>query len=317
MQISISFIYVYYNSYKYISDSLKSLINNIQNIDYEIIIVINKMDDIENESLLKVDNRIKVLVMGNNIGFGRANNEGAKIARGKYVCITNPDVNFEDNSIKKMMDFMDLHKHFGLCGCKILEIDRSYQKNVFIKKYDIWFIIYQHYFLFKLPLIKNLLKKYFVLNDNEYEKRFQPNVISGALMFFRKSIYQKIGGFDEELFMYSEDVDISLRAKKESDVIYLPEAYILHHGDSTLGKIPTKFKLELIYQSLLFSATKQFTRTDNYILRILLFINALLFLPISKLFVNRTYRILLWNRSIVIIKTIINKRYNKDKIIKL
>lgn len=298
----VSFIYVYYNSYNFIIQSIEKIIKHLANVPFEIIIVINKMDDINEIELLKIDERIKIYISETNVGFGTANNIGFRNSSGKYICIINPDTYIEKDTIEYLISKIEENSNCGLANCMIKEVDGSIQKTVFIKKYNFTFQVAEFFFLHKVPLIKSIFKNYFVLNQDEYLRTQKPDVISGAFMFFRRTVYEKINGFDENLFMYGEDVDISIRAKKISEIMYFPEKSIIHIGDSALGKIPSQYKLDLMYKSLLYTSQKHWGKTKTMILRSIFVINALICYPLAFVVKKDLHKQLLKNRSIIFLK---------------
>lgn len=294
---------------------MNEVIKNVKDIPFEIIVVINKCDDIDNIDDLKIDRRIKIIELEKNIGFGRANNVGFKNSSGEYICIINPDTYIESNTIDYLVNKLEVNSEIGLCNCKILEEDGTIQKTVFIKKYNLTFLICELFFIFKIPIIKQYLNDYFVSDKSEYLKMQAPDTISGAFMLFRESVYRQINGFDEHLFMYGEDIDISLRTKKISEVIYFPQVSLTHIGASSLGKEQTEKKLSMIYESLIYTSNKHWGNKKTLLLKCLLLLNAIIFSPFSFFLRKDIHKQLIKNRSKVFIKLFfIPKSFNSKKV---
>jgi GT2 family glycosyltransferase len=302
----LAIIYVYYNSADVIFTSIKSLLSNKTTVDYEIIIVINKCTDIEINQLTNYSKKIRVIINNKNLGFGKACNIGAKNTDVKYLLFLNPDTIVEENVLEQMYKKMENDERIGISVCKLLTSENQVQKNVIYKKYNLFIIISELFFLFKIPLLKKIVLKNFY-NKIDFEKEQFPKIISGAFMFFRKSAFNKINGFDEDFFMYGEDKDISLRTGKEYKLYYNPDVIVYHIGDSSLGIYPSIHKLTMMYSNQLLNVEKNFGRFQKYFLKFLYIINAFMFFPISFLMKNKIYRPLLKNRSIVFLKLFFSK----------
>lgn len=297
----LSVIYVYYNSADVIFKSIDSLFSNQTSFDIEIIVVVNKCTDIPLDKLANYSNKVKVIFNDENVGFGKGCNIGAKNAEGNYLLFLNPDTIVAENVLRKIFNIMESDKTIGLANCKLLTEKNEIQKNVIYKKYNLIVIISELFFLFKIPLLKKIILKNFY-SIKELNKEQYPKVISGAFMFFRKTAFVEINGFDEDFFMYGEDKDISLRVGKKYKIFYTPEVSVIHLGDSSLGVYPSVHKLKMMYSNQLLNVEKNFGLLQKYILKFLYFLNALIFMPLSFFFKNNTYRALLKNRSLVFLK---------------
>ena len=183
-----------------------------KNADYEIIIVDNASTDNTFEVLQPYEDKITLIKNKENVGFGKANNIGAKIAKGDFLFLLNQDTEFtSDYDLKKITDFVKANKHYGLVSTKITEIKTKRET----KPRETY------------PGEKIIL----------HPLRGLPGTIAwvlGAVMILPKEVYAKIHGFDEDFFLYGEDIDICLRVRKAGyEIGYLPEVEILHFGGCT------------------------------------------------------------------------------------
>jgi len=235
----VSIIIVNYNSSGLIIDCMKSIFSLTHGITFEIIIVDNASEpDIRQkirDSISQFPDNIchnaiddqthtRIINLDRNIGFGRANNEGIKIAEGEYILFLNPDTILINNAIKTLSDFLDTHHDAGAC-CGNL-----YGENM-LPHYS-----FRHFLpgpIWDLDeLSHNLIEKILYGKDRWHNNSSEPVIIgyaSGADIMIRKDIASEIGGFNPAFFMYFEDTDICLRIKRKGWKIYnQPLAKIIH-----------------------------------------------------------------------------------------
>jgi GT2 family glycosyltransferase len=164
-----------------------------------------------------------VILMENseNEGFPKANNQGFSIAKGDYIFMLNPDTEFQENSIEKLRQFLEDNKSVGVVAPGLLNTDGSHQSSVW--RYPSLFSIFcEFHYLSSLLKRKNYL-------DKDFTKQFEAESFSGAAIFFRKSVLDKIGNLDETMF-WIEDVEFCYRAvQKGIKCVYFPETKIIHH----------------------------------------------------------------------------------------
>lgn len=216
--VDVSIIVVNYNTTALVCDALESLYRCTREIEYEVIVV----DNASRDSLQAIYDRfpiVQVLVLNENVGFGRANNEGIKLAQGRNIFLLNPDTVLLNNAVKILSDYLDTHPQVGVCGGNLYSKDMlpamSYEK--------------------RLPSLSVLCletlhlyaphKNYF----NYGELPIEVGYITGADMMIRHEILKRVGGFDADFFMYAEEVELSYRIKKAGySSMSVPQAKIVH-----------------------------------------------------------------------------------------
>ena len=249
--VDVSIILVNYNTCKLTCNAIQSIYNFTKELQIEVILVDNNSKD---DSVVVIKNKFpKVRIIENkqNIGFGRANNKGIKIAKGKYLFLLNTDAYLKNNAIEILCNFMekDENKNVSVAGAKLLTPDFSFNVSagnfpnfkLFIKG-SFWKLFYS--------------KQYY---SNAYRRKipstsitpFIVDYVSGADFFVRKSIIDEVGGFDKRFFMYGEDTELSYRIKKnfpKMESMIVPEAEIIHisQGSSNEDNQSKRFKLKLI-----------------------------------------------------------------------
>jgi len=221
----VSIIIVYYNTPGEIIDLVKSIKNAINKYLYEIIVI-------DNNSSTKLPNKIynfQITKINNNqnIGYGRALNQGAKIAKGKYLLFCNSDLVFEKESIKLIIERMESDLSIGIIGPQLLDPN----KNTLKVGSDFPFFlesIFSFSILNKLFPANYFSKKYFIKDFGRKTEKEIP-VLAGACMLIRKDIFSKVKGFDKRFFMYFEEADLCLRISKSNyKVLYYPPSKVIH-----------------------------------------------------------------------------------------
>ncbi len=230
----VSVIIVSYNVRGFLENLLASLGKALTGIDSEIIVVDNFSDDDSVEFLKKSHPEVMLIENRMNVGFGRANNQAVKASSGEYLLLINPDSVVEENTIGEMIKFLDLHPDAGAAGCKILNADGSLQKACRRSFPTPWVAVSKIFGLSALFPKSRLFGRYNLTYLDPGEVH-EVDAISGSFMFMRKNVFGQVGGFDEDYFMYGEDIDLCFKIKEAGyKVYYTPATSIIHFkGEST------------------------------------------------------------------------------------
>ncbi|HZK12025.1 MAG TPA: glycosyltransferase family 2 protein [Atribacterota bacterium] len=223
----VSISIVTYNNDKIIKKCIQNIFKNINNIDFELIIVDNNSTDNTVSIIEKDFKNIRLIKNNRNIGFGAAHNIAIKLGRGKYHLVLNPDIIFTENSVEKLVNFMEANPEVGLVSPKIIFPDGRVQ--YLCKRSPCLFDLSIR--RFAPEFIQNLFKNridYFEMKETGYNKIMDVSYLSGSFMLFRKNILEKIGGFDENFFMYFEDADITRRVTEISRSVFYPYISVVH-----------------------------------------------------------------------------------------
>lgn len=284
----LSIVIVSYNTKKITENCIESINRSLINtkIKYEIIVVDNNSGDGSAEALQKIaqDNNSHLVYFQaeSNLGFGRGNNFGVKKANGKYILLLNSDTIVLGRSIEKLYNFYvenEMRIHF--LGAKLLNLDLTPQSSACR--------------FFTLPVIfAALLLKgdYWGLTRYSPNKFCQVDWISGACIMTTKKHFQRLDGFDKDIFMYMEEVDLLYRAQKKGlNTYFYPEAQIIHLGSSSSdGKT---FPILQVYKGFLFFYKKHCSIFHILVLRLILKFKALIAYLIGKIskdqYLVRTY----------------------------
>lgn len=269
----LSIIIISYNTKQITKDCIESIYSSKPNVSFEIIVIDNTSADGSVEMLknLQKDNDNLILVENKeNTGFAKANNQGAKIARGNYILLLNSDTIILDDALSALMTFYKENEdHIHFLGPKLLNADKSPQASCGP--------------FYTLPVIFAAL---FLRGDYWGLTRYSPDAvkavdwISGACILTKKEYFDQIQGFDEQIFMYMDEIDLLYRAKKENmRVFFYPQSQIVHLGSaSSNGK---SFPVQQVYKGFLYFYKKHHAIWQLNMLQYILKIKALIAITIG------------------------------------
>lgn len=232
--MKLSVIIVNYNVKEYLQNLLYSLDKAAAGIQYEVIIVDNASDDGSVELLKDKFPYVKLIVNDKNLGFGKANNIGLALSKGEFILLINPDTIIQEDTLTKLLSFFKLNNQIGLAGCKILNPDGTLQLACRRSFPGPWTSFC------KVTGLSNLFpnSRFFARYNLTYldeNKSYEVDAISGSFMMMRRKVYEIVGGFDEQFFMYGEDLDLCFRVQKAGfKNFYVHDTQIIHYkGEST------------------------------------------------------------------------------------
>ncbi|OIQ16237.1 MAG: glycosyl transferase family 2 [Flavobacterium sp. MedPE-SWcel] len=233
MQLSV--IILNYNVRYFLEQCVLSVENALEGIEGEIIVVDNNSPDDSCAMMQERFPHVKLIAQKENAGFPKGNNVGVAEAKGEYVCILNPDTVVAEDTFCKLIAFAATKNDLGVAGGKMIDGTGSFLPESKRGTPTPWVAITKIMGLYKVFPKSTLFNKYYAqhLDENEIG---ETDILTGAFMFMKREFYLDIGGFDEDYFMYGEDVDISYTALKTGDKnIYYPETTIIHYkGESTV-----------------------------------------------------------------------------------
>lgn len=230
----ISVIIVNYKVKEYVKDLLESIEKAKQHFVLEIFVIDNDSGDDSSTYLRKFFPSVKYIDNATNIGFGRANNQAIRQAKGTYTLIINPDTVISRDLFKTLTDHLEKNPNCGAAGAKILNPDGTYAPESKRSVPTIWSSFCKIFSLHELFPGKKIFNQYYLnwLDNNEIN---EVPVLSGSCMFWRTDLLKELGGFDERFFMYGEDIDLCYRVQNTTyHIDYVPETSIVHYkGEST------------------------------------------------------------------------------------
>ena len=230
--IDLSVIIVSYNVEHFLDLCLESVYAAINNINAEIIVIDNASDDNSVEMMRKKFPSTRVISNVDNLGFGKANNKAAKLAKGHYLCLLNPDTIVSQKTFYEFIQFHDKNPTIGISGPQMIDGTGQFLLESKRGLPSIKAAVFKSLGLFRFSSL--FFGQYYNLSLPQNQNG-KTDVLAGAFMFMRKSLYDQLEGFDENFFMYGEDIDISHRSLKLGYTnFYFSQSKVIHFkGEST------------------------------------------------------------------------------------
>jgi GT2 family glycosyltransferase len=233
MQLSV--IILNYNVRYFLELCVLSVESALENIDSEIIVIDNNSSDDSCEMMKTRFPKIKLIQNNQNIGFPKGNNIGVDQASGEYICILNPDTVVAEDTFEKVLAFAKKQNDLGIVGIKLIDGTGNFLPESKRGIPTPWVAFTKITSLCKLFPKSNRYNKYYAqhLDENQTGK---VAILVGAFMFLKRELYNEVGGFDEDCFMYSDDIDLSYMVlQKGKNNYYFHETTVIHYkGESTI-----------------------------------------------------------------------------------
>ena len=233
MQLSV--IILNYNVRYFLEQCVLSVQKALENIDGEIIVVDNLSADDSCEMMKKRFPNVKLIENKANLGFPKGNNIGVAEAKGEYLCILNPDTVVAEDTFEKILNTKNWQLNTGIIGCKLIDGTGNFLPESKRGIPTPWVAFTKIFGLYKLFPKSSLFNKYYAqhLSENQTGKA---DILVGAFMVMKRDLYLEVGGFDENCFMYSDDIDLSYMVLKSGKSnYYFHETSVIHYkGESTV-----------------------------------------------------------------------------------
>ncbi len=286
--MELSIILVNYKVYPYLAKCIASILKAIDPTETEIIVVDNESDPIAIQQIIQEYPHIITICNTTNIGYSKANNQGLFISKGEYILFLNPDTIVSTPTILYALQYLSLHKKVGAVGVRMLneegvflpESKRAYPNPITA--------------LFKIMGLDKLFPRsaYFnryALGNLNALQIHKIEVIAGAFFMSRKKILIELGGFDEQFFMYAEDIDLSIRILHLGyENHYLGNHSILHYKGASTNKNSIAYH-NYFYHSMKLFVQKYYSKNTQWVIRTILLMSINM-VKIMALLKNQRYR---------------------------
>jgi GT2 family glycosyltransferase len=286
-RVDLTIVVVSYNTERITSECVSSIFGSLQgdNIAVEVIVIDNASTDGSIAQLRRLaanHPEIRLVENSENVGFGRANNQGVRIAKADTVLLLNSDTVILENAIEKMYRFYRDHSDcYPFLGAKLLNQDLSPQPSAGA--------------FFTVPVVFGALflkGDYWGLTRSSPDDVRTVDWVSGACIMTQKTHFLDLGGFDESIFMYMEEVDLLYRAKQSGlKTGFFPDARFIHLGSaSSNGKT---YPILQVFKGFSFFYRKHYGPLSLLALKCMLQLKALVSLAVGKItgneYLTRTY----------------------------
>lgn len=221
MRMQISIIIVYYSGLKDLLKCLKSIRDSEIKATYEIIVVNNS------RIKLKLGGKTKLLQSPRNVGYGAGNNLGAGIAKGKYLMILNPDVEVKKGSVDILLNFLENKPEVAIAAPLLVDKRKGVIFQIGYGELTPLVGIFTLSFIEKI-FPNNAISQMYWCRE-KVGKTNEVAMVPGSAFLIKKRVFDRVGGFDENIFLYFEEPDISRRIRDLGYKIFLvPRAVVVH-----------------------------------------------------------------------------------------
>lgn len=246
-QTDVSVILVNWNGCDLLERSLSALFTMTHKVTMQVIVVDNASSDGSVAMVRRQFPQATLLINSNNVGFARANNQALELVRGRYILLLNTDAFVHDGAVDGMVAFMDDHPDAGSVGCRLYYEDGMLQRSCFAfptLATELWSVLFLDRLFSKSRYFGAYQMTYWDMNNT------QPvDSLMGACIMVRSDVIRRIGLFDEQFFMYSEEIDLCYRIQKEGlRNYYLPQFSAIHLWGGSSRRVRRDSFLRL-YQS--------------------------------------------------------------------
>jgi len=212
MQLSV--IILNYNVRYFLEQCVLSVQQALSGIDAEVIVVDNNSPDDSCKMMKERFSDVKLIENKVNAGFPKGNNIGVNAAKGEYICILNPDTVVAEDTFVKVLAFAESQKDFGICGVKLIDGRGFFLPESKRGVPTPWVAFTKIGGLYKLLPRREIFNRYYAQHIGENQNG-KVDILVGAFMIMKREVYLEVGGFDEDCFMYSDDIDLSYMVLKK------------------------------------------------------------------------------------------------------
>ncbi|NOU66257.1 glycosyltransferase [Paenibacillus sp. LMG 31461] len=242
--MDLSIIIVNYKTKDLTLACIESVFSSTTSYKYEIILIDNASNDGTIQSLNEQYPQVVTIGNTENVGFSKANNQGIRISKGRYVLLLNSDTIVQLDTLDVMLQFMDENPIVGASGCKIVLPDGSLDKAC---KRGFPTPSASFYYAFGFAKLFPEIHRFnqYQLGYLDADQQYPIDSLVGAFMLVRRETIEHVGMLDEEFFMYGEDIDWCYRIKEAGWVnYYYPRTQIVHHKGASSRRKPYKIIYE-------------------------------------------------------------------------
>lgn len=229
----VSIIVVSYRTRELTLECLRSVVRETKDASYELLVLDNASDDGSAEAIAREFPHIRLMARIDNVGFARANNIAAETARGRYLLLLNPDTVVLDGGIDRLLQFACARPQAGIWGGRTLYADRSLNPTSCWRRMTLWTVFC------RTSGLSGLFPASQLFNPESYGQWdrstvSEVDIVTGCFLLIERDFWQRLSGFDARFFMYGEEADLCLRARRlGARPAVTPDATIIHYGGAS------------------------------------------------------------------------------------
>jgi O-antigen biosynthesis protein len=292
--MKLSIIIVNYNVKYFLEQCLHSVQKACKGLESEIFVVDNNSVDGSGKMIREKFPEVIFIENKDNKGFSKANNQAIRISKGEYVLLLNPDTIVEDDTLRKVVGFMDDHPDGGGLGVKMLDGKGKYLPE---SKRGLPLPIVAFYKVCGLSALfprSKVFARYY-LGHLDKDQTHEVDILAGAFIVLRKKVLDQIGLLDETFFMYGEDIDLSYRITQAGyKNYYFPETRIIHYKGESTKKSSMNYVF-VFYNAMIIFAKKHFSqknaRSFSLLINLAIYLRAFLSI-LNRFFIRISFPLL-------------------------
>ena len=247
----LTIVIVNWNSKDYVQSCIASLVKTVSGIQYETIVIDSASFDGCGQMLNEYYPQVRFIQSEQNVGFGKANNIAASQATSDTIMFLNPDTEVLGQAVNKLYQAYLGQPDAGIMGCRLLNSDRTLQASCVQSLPTITNQLFDIDILRRQFASSKLWASAVNFEGLAVEKPVAVEVVSGACMIVSKTIFDEVGGFSKEYFMYAEDLDLCYKTQTAGYVnYYFAGAEIVHHGGGSTQQKYSRFSVVMIPESV-------------------------------------------------------------------
>jgi GT2 family glycosyltransferase len=237
--IDVSIVIVSFNTRDVTRQCLDHVRMHAAAVRHEVLVVDNASDDGSADMVAAEFPEAHLIRSDENRGFAGGNNPAMKIARGRYILLLNSDAFLAGGALEKTLQYLDDYPNIGVLGCKLTDPDGTMQPSARMLPGPLNKILHITGLAARFPG-----SKFFGRVDYTWWDHSEPRAVGwvvGAYFLIRRETMENIGGLDERYFLYFEEIDYCLTARRAGwEVVFYPHAEIVHIGGQSTVKVPGK-----------------------------------------------------------------------------
>lgn len=247
--MDLSIIIVSYNTRSLTLECLQSLFEQTSHIDFEVIVIDNDSSDGSACAIAERFPQVQLIACKENHGFARANNLAARQARCGHLLLLNPDTVILDRAIEKLLAFAKTHPDAGIYGGRTVFPDGALNSSCCFGKMTVWSLFCRAFGF------SRVFKNTALFNPESYgswacDTIKQVDIITGCFFLVKRDLWEQLNGFNTVFFMFGEEVDFCLRARKLGcKPFFTPDATIVHYGGASEPERVNRLEKVLCSQS--------------------------------------------------------------------
>ncbi|MGI9014866.1 MAG: glycosyltransferase family 2 protein [Phycisphaerales bacterium] len=232
-ELDCTIIVVSYNTRDLTLQCLRSVVAETSDVSFEVIVIDNASTDGSAEAIENEFPNLTLIKREDNLGFAAANNVAVELARGEYLLLLNPDTIVLDGAVQKLMAFARSTPKAGIWGGKTLFADRTLNPHSVAARMTLRSL------LCNVTGLRSMFRNSAIFNPEQYggwkrDSVREVDIVVGCFLLIKRHTWKRLGGFDPAFFMYGEEADLCLRARRLGcQPIMTPEAAIVHYGGAS------------------------------------------------------------------------------------